>query len=206
MVEQLSIETLKEIDNEAEKVHYAIFGESTDYENLEEYLEYQGIDIRYISSQDVDGYLRWDYNKNMPVIAVSITDNALVRQRFTMAHELGHLVLDLKWSPGSNQYIAQKIQEEKNNEFLNVLSYRGKVYTLEEKKVDEFAGAFLIPKEKLKKLILEFYKKHTDDFKNVTDQLITEISQTFKVSSATASLRVKNYARQLKSDQENRYR
>lgn len=200
MLNPLDIETLKKIDKEAEEIHYAIFGESNDYENLEEYLEYQGIDIRYISSQDVDGYLRWDYNKNMPVIAVSITDNALVRQRFTMAHELGHLVLDWKWIPGSNQYITQRMQKARNNEFLNVLSYRGKVYTVEEQKVDEFAGAFLIPKKKLKKLILEFYKKHIDDFRYVIDQLIIEISKTFKVSSATASLRVKNYARQLQSE------
>lgn len=200
MLNPLDIETLKKIDKEAEEIHYAIFGESNDYENLEEYLEYQGIDIRYISSQDVDGYLRWDYNKNMPVIAVSITDNALVRQRFTMAHELGHLVLDWKWIPGSNQYITQRMQKARNNEFLNVLSYRGKVYTVEEQKVDEFAGAFLIPKKKLKELILEFYKKHIDDFRYVIDQLIIEISKTFKVSSATASLRVKNYARQLQSE------
>lgn len=198
----LSVEELKKIDDKAQKIHDEVFGELTDNENLEEYLEYQGIDVRYIDSSEIDGYSRWDNEKGCPVIAVSVNGNAKVRQRFTMAHELGHLILDWGWYPGVNQNSSKFVEKVSGREFLNILSYRGNKYTVNEQEVDEFAGAFLIPGDKLKFLISEFLRQNKNkNYNELADKLALEISQTFKVSIATAKLRLKNYLRQITSEQ-----
>ena len=84
---------LRNIDDIAEKAQQAIFGQSTDSEELENYLEYQDIDVRWIVSDKVAGYLRWNRYKRCPVIAVSISGTNPEQQRYIMAHELGYLVL-----------------------------------------------------------------------------------------------------------------
>ncbi|MBI0110911.1 ImmA/IrrE family metallo-endopeptidase [Lactobacillus sp. W8093] len=198
----LSVKKLKKIDRTAQKIHYDVFGTSDHYDDIENYLEYQGIDVRYIISEDIDGYLRWDDKKDCPVIAVSITGNAPVRQRFTMAHELGHLILNFGWRLGIDQNNAQIINgfKHSNKKFLNILSYRGKEYTPEEQEVDEFAGAFLIPTNKLSKLVNEFVSNDVKDPEQSANQLAVKVSQTFKVSLQTATLRLRNYLRELQNE------
>ena len=198
----LSVEKLKEIDRSAQDVHHNVFGTSTQYDKVEDYLEYQGIDVRFVISEDIDGYLRWDDEKGCPVIAVSVTGNAPVRQRFTMAHELGHLVLNFGWKLGINQDNSKAIDKIKNSnsKFLNILSYRGKEYTSEEQEVDEFAGAFLIPTDKLQSLVNNFTLNNMSSSEQIANQLAVTVSQTFKVSLATATLRLRNYLRELKNE------
>lgn len=184
----------KVIDNCAEKVHEIIFGISTDYTNLEHFLELRGIDVRYIDSENIDGYLRWDNNTNCPVIAVSIVNEAPVRRRFTMAHELGHLILDYKWKFNiSFDQVKNEGLKLGQKEVLNVLSYRGKDnYTQEERqkeeKANEFAAAFLIPNNKLRPMILKAIEKNQDGASLVNDTAIT-----FCTSTETAKIRLKNY-------------
>lgn len=88
---------LRKIDTIAEKTRQAIFGQSEDSEELENYLEYQDIDVRWIVSNKIAGYLRWDKYKRCPVIAVSISVTDPKQQRYVMAHELGYLVLKYNW-------------------------------------------------------------------------------------------------------------
>lgn len=201
MLPDLSVKKLKSIDSIAQDARAQIFGNSLDNINLESFLENMGIDVRYINSSEVDGYLRWDNEKGCPVIAVSVTGNANVRQRFTMAHELGHLILDWKWKLGTNQDNRDFIEKVSGMDFLNILSYRGSTYTSGEQQVDEFAGAFLIPESKLKEVISDFITKHNyniDDYSQeaqLANQLAVEVSSFFNVSNATARLRLKNFFR-----------
>lgn len=191
----------EEIDSLAEKAHRSVFGESTDYANLEYFLEHRGVDVRYVDSEKIDGYLRWDSESNCPVIAVSVTNEAPVRRRFTMAHELGHLILDWKWSFDS-KYNQKEDNELKSNnqEFLNVFlpqqglaAYRGKdSYTMEEQpkeeQANEFAAAFLIPNSKLKKIVDNAAKNNQNG-----EDLVNYTAWKFCTSTMTAKYRLMNY-------------
>lgn len=89
--------------------------------NLMELLEERGIKVLAIDLEKVDGMMarvRRDDQEPLPVILVNAKDWH-ERQRFTLAHELGHLVLDL--GPGVDS----------------------------EKASHRFAGAFLMPAEAL---------------------------------------------------------
>ncbi|MDF7682307.1 ImmA/IrrE family metallo-endopeptidase [Lactobacillus sp. ESL0679] len=182
---------MQNIEKYAERINKIVFGDSINYEDLEFYLEQQGIDVRYVSNPALDGYLRWDQNEGCPVITVSISNNALVRQRFTMAHELGHLILEHDWIPGANNDAAELKLQNKN--VLNTLAYRGKAkYTKEEyakeREANKFAASFLIPISGLKIMVQEAI-----DNKQSGDQLINDVARKYKVSTPTARFRVKHY-------------
>jgi len=85
--------------------------------NLVELVEDQGVRIYEIETSDeFDGISAWV--DDTPVIAVNLKNN-LVRRRFTIAHELGHILLEF--------------EDEQDN--------RGR-----EKLCHAFAGAFLLPR------------------------------------------------------------
>ena len=70
-------------------------------ENFESAVEKFGVQVKYAfmegDSQNVSGYLMAENNK--PVIVLNAEENTR-RQRFTLAHELGHLILHWQWLPG----------------------------------------------------------------------------------------------------------
>ena len=85
--------------------------------NLVELLEEQGIKVLAVDLTNVDGLtvrVRRAGKSSVPVIVVNRKD-WMERQCFTLAHELGHLVMD----------VAAKLDEEKA--------------------AQRFAGAFLMP-------------------------------------------------------------
>lgn len=186
----------REIDNLAEQVHQEVFGGNTDYANLEHFLELRGIDVRYVDSEEIDGYLRWDSESNCPVIAVSVINEAPVRRRFTMAHELGHLIMDWDWKIGQNENKEEDLSKE---DFLNIYAYRGKEdYTYEEQiqeaKANEFAAAFLIPETKLRPLV-----DRAEEINQSAESLVNEVAVDFKTSTATAQIRIINYLKYIRN-------
>lgn len=87
--------------------------------NMAELMEERGVKVIFRPMDGVDGftaYVRRENMENVPVIVVNANDGG-ERQRFTIAHEIGHLMLD----------VSLGIDEEK-------AAYR-------------FAGAFLMPEE-----------------------------------------------------------
>ena len=85
--------------------------------NLVELLEEQGIKVLAVDLTNIDGLtarVRYGGSSSVPVIVVNRKDCG-ERQRFTLAHELGHLVMD----------VAANLEEEKA--------------------AQTFAGAFLMP-------------------------------------------------------------
>ena len=56
----MSIDKIRrqEIDSLAEQTHKYVFNKSTDYANLEHFLELRGVDVRYVNSKQINGYLR----------------------------------------------------------------------------------------------------------------------------------------------------
>ena len=174
----------KKIDCLAEKIRNII---DPNFNNisLEEYLEKKGIEVRYFDDERFDAFLKWDREEKRPIIAV----NAMaprVRQRFSIAHELGHLILDWRWVPGVDN--SDVIAELNQNEYLSA-QYRGKEnYTTDEQKqeqyANEFATAFLVPESALEKI---------NDSNDNYDKVIEEIMLEFGGSEQAANIRLQNY-------------
>ncbi|GLB47270.1 hypothetical protein WR164_12490 [Philodulcilactobacillus myokoensis] len=150
--------------------------------NLSKSLKSNGVDIRYFTDKKYDAFLQWNYKKNCPVISVNATQ-PLVRRNFSMAHELGHLVIDYKWNPFSGKINV-------NHKRLLSVKYRGGDYNSvaeknDETVVNEFAAAFLIPN----RLIKEEIENSDPDYLKLIDQL----SNKFKVSNDMARIRLNNF-------------
>ncbi|WP_324285479.1 ImmA/IrrE family metallo-endopeptidase [Lactiplantibacillus plantarum] len=174
-------ETKKNIDTLAGLIHEIIFrnGEM----NLETALESAGITVQFFNDDEFDGFLKWDKRNNKPIISVN-ANHAEVRRNFSMAHELGHLVLNFRWIPYSSSNPAP------DNEILNVTKYRGGSYTEKEKPeeviANEFAAGFLIPDDDLRTIINEM----TDgDYV----RLVGTVAERFNVSTQAASIRIDNF-------------
>lgn len=125
-------------------------------QNLAEILEMQGIKVLFLNLVNVHGltaFVRVSDGLSLPVLVVNENDRG-ERKRFTMAHELGHLMLDVI------------------------------PYDLEEKAVNRFAGALLIPAETLR---VEVGKRR----KNMGWKELFELKKIFGVSVQALTYRCK---------------
>lgn len=180
----------KLIDEIAENSRDLILS-SKDFSNerLEDALEAAGIDVKFFLDKDIDGFLKWDSKQKTPVIAVNANQSP-TRQKFSMAHELGHLIIDWNWIPYSENS-KNRFNESK---VLNVTLYRGANYSAEEKKeetiVNEFAAAFLMPDSLLQKIVQKL-KAGESSYSEAVD----ELSRKTDVSVMAASYRLKNYCK-----------
>lgn len=98
-----------------------------------------------------------------------------------LAHELGHLFLDLGWSP------FQKLAGEEPKEKVISINYNRdkdkKDDTMEfsERAANEFAGAFLMPKTDVEDVISETMGE---------DEKVSEVSRRFNVTKKAARNRL----------------
>jgi len=90
--------------------------------------------------------------KNRAVIYYSENDT-LNRQRFTIAHELGHICSHLIPNSNDYPYIDWRIEEESNND--------------QEKKANIFAGELLIPLHSLKEIYLSMKFPSSRELANI---------------------------------------
>jgi Zn-dependent peptidase ImmA (M78 family) len=133
--------------------------------------------ISYDLSDDVSGILVIENDKG--TIGFN-PKNSKVRQRFTLAHELGHFLFH---------------KQSKSEVFIDkdfIVKYRSqKVYTdLEirhEQEANVFAAALLMPKEMLK---AELDKKDYDDLPET--EFITAMAKIFDVSIQAMTYRIAN--------------
>lgn len=176
------------IDDIAQIAHELIISsKGFDNSQLEDAIKASGIDVQFFVNKEFDGFLKWDMQQQVPVIAIN-ADQPISRQNFSMAHELGHLLIDWHWLPyGDNdnsQFNKKKV--------LNVTLYRGANYSdkeqIEETNVNEFAAAFLMPNSLLKNLTEDIKKGHI----SYSDALY-KLTEKSKVSMMSAGYRMKNY-------------
>ena len=106
--------------------------------------------------------------------------NSKTRQRFTIAHEIGHFLLHSKLKPIF-------IDKSPKVMFRNSESSSGELY--QEREANAFAAALLMPKD----LIKDELEKMEADFKNPTKQL----SKVFSVSEQAMSFRLANLGYEL---------
>lgn len=123
-----------------------------------------GVRIEYTFLRDgVSGMIR-SRPPEVPVIYVDATENA-ARQRFTIAHELGH-------------YVERMNQGQTDFAFIDE---RGTKYDLHEFYADEFAGNLLMPADEIARLRL-------NSKSNI------EMAAHFGVSPAAMTTRLKRLA------------
>ena len=121
--------------------------------------------------QDVSAVLLKE--RGQAVIAVNAVHSDS-RQRFSIAHELGHLIL------------------HSNSEHLNVDRYETQFFTraegvhnLDEMEANEFAATLLMPEDLLTNDFDKLYKKGPDN-------IISDLAGKYKVSEAALTYRLKN--------------
>lgn len=123
-------------------------------------------------SLDIDGKIE----KKQDNFLITLNKNVISeeRQKFTLAHELGHLFIhmgflnDKKW--------------KKEKEFIDSTFYR-KGYSREEYEANEFAAALLMPKDEFIKKAREFSENNRCN--------INELADYFEVSIEAALTRGK---------------
>ena len=130
-------------------------------------IEYQDLD------DEVSGFLVKKESKN--IIGVNEYHHP-VRQRFTIAHEIGHYKLHVN-QPLFIDYYKGSILYRSNNKPKNYIM---------EKEANQFAASLLMPK----KLIEEQLSKLPEDM-DYEDKLY-ELSQVFKVSKQAMDYRLKS--------------
>ena len=132
---------------------------------------FKGLGLKYIElndTDDIDGAIM--EIKGKPAIAVLNKAKSLQRQRFTLAHELGHIFLK---HTGRDIYDSDEIRENSNK----LIS---KTKPPQETEADIFASELLIPYEQL--------KKYTADINN-----IDKLANTFLVSKQAITIAIMNF-------------
>lgn len=119
--------------------------------DIEKAVERIGIDVKYsdmthLKEKDVSGYV---FSKNGKITIVVNINDIRQRQRFTIAHELGHVFLHWGWLP--NKKLKERMLE---------VSYRNGEYTDEqlerEEEADKFAAEFLAPRKNVQESLKKY--------------------------------------------------
>lgn len=168
------------IDSIAYNLRKIMMDDNIDNDDLFKAIQDSGIKLYGMTNDEYDGFLLWNGHEKQPEIYLDV-NQPVDRRRFTLAHELGHLVLEYKWTPSS----GIKKENEPKEEVLSI-SFREKdkecdTEDINERVINEFAGAFLMPKEEVKKVI----KSDMNDLDK-----IVEVSNKFKVTLRAAKNRL----------------
>ena len=166
--------------------------------SLDELFNDIGISVKYFIDSDLSGYLEWDPDLNNgiggPVIYINAT-HSKSRRNFSLAHELGHLVLGFKWLPAPYGDKNELFDEKK---VLNVTKYRGasnltRKQKQEEQKANEFAAAFLMSAKQIDQIL----KEKNNDFEKTIDTMVSDLG----VSAQAARIRLGNYLKDSMNEQ-----
>lgn len=160
------------IERKAEKLLESIHIQNPPV-SINDIVENNGLDIKFSDlGENVSGVLAIQNEKG----SIGVNKNeSKVRQRFTLAHELGHYVLHSK---------------KQNQLFIEDKMYRNEESSTgdlrREREANAFAAATLMPKELLKQEI----EKHQLDIAH--EDSIKKLAQIFKVSEVAMTYRVTN--------------
>lgn len=150
--------------------------------DIEDAVEKFGVTVKYSdmthikTAEEISGYIHV-VNGNPEIVINGL--QPLRRQRFTIAHELGHALLHWEWIPGKT--LPEDLVE---------ISYRKESYRAHdlqrERQADEFAAEFLSPLGD----VVSFIREIADDYPDKEVQ-ISLISRQFKISNPSAYYRWK---------------
>ncbi len=112
--------------------------------------------------------------KGQAIIAVNAAHSE-GRQRFSIAHELGHLILH-----STNEHLTVEKRGERE-----LFTRADGVRNLDEMEANEFAAVLLMPED----LIREDFEKY---FERDSDEIISKLAERYQVSQAALTYRLKN--------------
>lgn len=131
---------------------------------------FEGLNLKYVELNDadeIDGAILAIDGK--PAIAVLNKARPIYRQRFTLAHELGHIFLQ---HSKRDIYDPEEVREQD--------LFQGKKKPPAEIEADTFASELLVPYDQLKKFE-----------GNLSD--VDKLARTFQVSNQAMTLAIMNY-------------
>ncbi len=126
-----------------------------------------------------EGHLGYDYRQQAYFIVVSAR-STYGRQRFTIAHELGHFL----WHRELLDARLQRCGKTEGEENIDALIER-EGFNTEEREANIFAANLLMPKEEIRDLFYEL----KDGGAN-SDEIIERLAETFEVSFAAIKERL----------------
>jgi len=105
------------------------------------------------------------------------------RERFTIAHELGHLFLHI----APNNINAEFKDTEEN-------LTRNNYWNLQEYEANNFAARLLMPKDLIIKYAKQLYEQYKEQFKTLPtkEEFIKMLAEVFNVSKTAMEYRLKN--------------
>ncbi len=106
--------------------------------------------------------------------------HALVRQRFTIAHEIGHFVLRHHSESGEHVHVDEGWKVSARNE------RSAKGFDPNEIEANRFAAYLLMPESLLKARVAAFRRK------SLSESDVLRLAQEFKVSEQAMTLRLRN--------------
>jgi Zn-dependent peptidase ImmA (M78 family) len=150
--------------------------------DVEKIAKQQNIQLRREDLKDISGLIFRDGNQ--VIIGVNERD-AVNRQRFTIAHELGHFFLHTQ----NPLFIDKSIDKVATIKLRNQVS--SEAVSLEEIEANAFAAELLMPTNMIFEEIKLVHKKvnfENDDL----DQIITYMATRFEVSKQAMTIRLSN--------------
>jgi Zn-dependent peptidase ImmA (M78 family) len=143
-----------------------------DIDKLVKHLKIELVKKHFDFESDISGLLA--INNNMTVISVNINESTQ-RQRFTMAHELGHFVLHSKDQPFFINKTAKVM-------YRNNASATGEIH--KEREANAFAAALLMPRGLI--------SLEVENCQYQGDEAVKYLAKKFKVSEQALSFRLSN--------------
>lgn len=180
----------------ADKIHHIVMSDNIDNENLATYLRSVNIGVfsSNLNDTNVDAYITYNHEKARPEIYLDSSENKR-RQVFSMAHELGHLVLHWKFIPNIKN--EQKLFLPPNpiksqKESILMINYRRQdTYTSEQSELEYeanyFAADFLVPEDN----VIDFLETY-QGLGYSDAELIKRLKVNYFISDDTARIKLEN--------------
>lgn len=156
--------------------------------NLEGFIESFDIKVFYSNMEGFDipsqisGYSIVN-SKGSPEIVVNANDS-LPRQRFTMAHEFGHIIMHWDWL--DNQ--TDGLDSENYEVLFRKIGYNSEHLNLKEIQANEFAAELLLPHKLLREVIGDIENLREDPL--LFNEIKQRVSVAFNVSSTFANVQL----------------
>ncbi len=141
-----------------------------------------GIKLEEVNYWDDDMLGEIEVKNGQPIIRINKANHLYEeRERFTMAHELGHLCKHI--APNSTEKF---IDTEKTMQ-------RNRYWSIQEYEANNFAAQLLMPKDLIYKEIKEIINEYMEQNKKTTlDNIIEILARKFQVSKSAMRYRLKN--------------
>lgn len=135
---------------------------------------------------DKSGFIQVIRNENDELSNVNIWVNpseCSVRQRFTLAHELGHLIFDVVPNladPSREELIVEKLHRDGSSSF-------------KETRANKFAAQLLMPKELINREVNKLVEQLKKETKKATvNEVLSKLAPRFDVSEQSLEIRLRS--------------